>query len=216
MRPGLIAYSHNMTGTWKTSCFVWLDSSTAHNDLTDEAHRLPETELRVLSELKAVPGDLTRIAQRFSSDVERVSAIAREWIERGLIVPSGEDESRKFSVKRVDIETCSHCNARCKFCPQSEQPKQKNFMSAELFDRIVQQIAPYHPTWVSLNAFSEPLLDPQFVDRCRALEERGILIALFTNGTVLRPNVLDYLAGTRGFSRSRLIFPRTIRRNGRN
>ena len=67
-------------------------------------------------------------------------------------------------------------------------------MTPELYREIVSQIAPYRPEWVSLNAFSEPLLDPHFLDRCRALDEAGLRIGLFTNATSLRAPLRQYLA----------------------
>jgi sulfatase maturation enzyme AslB (radical SAM superfamily) len=193
--------------TWKTSCFVWFDGATARNDLTDEVFELPADELRILSDLKTAPADLTQMAERLLWDPERTAAVVRQWIEQQLIVPSTADEGKEFSVKRVDIETGSHCNARCGFCPQSERPKPKHFMTLDLFDRVVQQIAPYRPAWVALNNFSEPLLDPYFVERCRRLDAHGLKVALFTNATVLKPNVIEYISTSQVLYSVTINFP---------
>jgi len=177
--------------TWKTSCFVWLDNLVANNDLLDQKHLLTESEARLLTALKT-----TQANPPNSVGDQTAHDNFHRLLELGLIVPASQDEGRKFSVKRVDIETCTHCNARCLFCPQSEHPKPKQFMSLELFQRAVEQIAPYRPDWVALNNFSEPFLDPLFVERCMYLEAHALKVALFTNATVLRPHVAEYLASS--------------------
>lgn len=193
--------------TWKTSCFVWIDGYTVRNDLTDQAFDLRADELQVLSDLKKGPADLAQISRHLSWTVERTAAVMEPWIDKHFIVPNATDEGEKFSVKFVDIETGSHCNAHCGFCPQSELPKPKHFMTLELFDRVVQQIAPYRPTWVSLNHFSEPLLDPDFVERCRRLDTHGLQVALFTNATVLKRRVVEYISNSRVLCRLFINFP---------
>jgi hypothetical protein len=62
-------------------------------------------------------------------------------------------------------------------------------MPAELFERVVAQVAPFRPQWVALNHFSEPLLDPEFLVRCRTLFAHRLPLALFTNATALAPSV---------------------------
>ncbi len=96
-------------------------------------------------------------------------------------------------MHRVDIETCSHCNARCQYCPVSLDPKPKHVMPLDLFEHIARQIAPHQPDWVALNNFSEPLLDPFFLERCRCLENLGLKIALLTNASIMKPAILEYL-----------------------
>jgi sulfatase maturation enzyme AslB (radical SAM superfamily) len=164
--------------------------AVAINDLTDQRHELSAIELKAVWELRAKPGDLRRLAATLGCPVEPVLA---RLVDLKLVVPGDVDESRKFTVKRVDIETCTHCNARCLFCPQSEMPKRKHVMALDLFERAVREIAPHHPDWVSLNQFSEPLLDPYFMERCRLLEAHGLKAALFTNATVLGSGIAEYL-----------------------
>lgn len=182
--------------TWKTSCFVWIRGLTATNDLTDEKHVLTAIERQILSELQTEPTDLKGLARRLARPANDTTPLLDSLVERGLVVPFEEDESSKYSVNRVDIEIGSHCNARCQYCPVSLDPKPKHVMSMELFELAVRQVAPHHPEWVALNNFSEPLLDPFFVERCRYLEEHGLKVALFTNASILRPAIREYLAGS--------------------
>src|SRR5579872_6384586 len=136
---------------WKTSCFVWVADSVATNDLTGERHHLTGIEQAMVSQLKAAPSGPEAIAGRLACDPIDSAAAFSSLIERGLLVPELEDEAGKFTVKRVDIETCSHCNARCQYCPVSLDPKPKHVMPLELFEHIARQVAPHHPDWVALN-----------------------------------------------------------------
>ena len=144
-----------LSDMWKTSCFVWLEGPVANNDLRDVKHNLTEIEIKILSDLKMAPGSFPEIAQRLEGSNQIAQETLDKFVEWGLIVPAWEDEGRKFSVKRVDIETCTHCNARCSFCPQSEQPKPKHVMTLDLFQRVVRQIAPYRPVPLPGNLWTE-------------------------------------------------------------
>lgn len=186
-----------LSETWKTSCFVWMRDSVAINDLTDVSQPLAPFEQRVVFELKTAPAGIQALARRLETTEEHIAPVLRSLVDRSLLAPADEDESYKYSVNRVDIETNSHCNARCQYCPVSIDPKPKRIMPLELFRHIVSQIAPHRPEWVSLNSFSEPLLDPFFVERCRDLEAGGLRVALFTNATVLKPAVREYLGKSR-------------------
>src|SRR5215470_14713243 len=50
-------------------------------------------------------------------------------------------ESRRTHLLYVSLETCTSCNHRCPFCPVSVEPRDKEVMSQELFESIVDQIA---------------------------------------------------------------------------
>jgi hypothetical protein len=198
----------------KTSCFVWFDGDFAVHDLTDEQRRIDPVERQILSALKTVPRALSGIQAPLGFTDADITAAAESLVAGGFLVPAAEDESARFAVTRVDIETISHCNARCGFCPQSNDPKPRQVMTIELFEEIARKIAPYAPRAVALNNFSEPLLDPMFVERCRILEHHGLTVALLTNATVLRPAVLD-ICGTRTYcSRSPSICRATMPRSG--
>ena len=43
-------------------------------------------------------------------------------------------------LQYIDIETVRHCNARCVFCPQSQDPLPANTMSIKLFENICKKI----------------------------------------------------------------------------
>jgi len=97
----------------------------------------------------------------------------------------------------VDIETVSHCNARCVFCPQSQDPLPANTMSLELFEHICKELRKtnklYKHFYVVLNHYGEPLLDKFFKERVKLLEKYRIDLQLYTNGTKLDKDKVDFL-----------------------
>ena len=186
-----------LTRPLKTSCFVWIAEGIATNDLTDEQRSLSAAEQDLLSRLRSTPAPVASLPIPMTKDVEACSGTVQSLVNAGFLVPADDDESDRFAINRVDVETVSHCNARCGFCPVSIDPKPKQVMPLDLFALIAAQVAPYAPRSVALNNFSEPLLDPWFVERCTVLERHGLTVALFTNATVLRPATLEYLKKSR-------------------
>ena len=97
----------------------------------------------------------------------------------------------------VDIETVSHCNARCTFCPQSQAPLPANTMSIELFEHICKELRKtnklYKHFYMVLNHYGEPLLDKFFEERIVLLDKYKIDLQLHTNGTKLDEDKVTFL-----------------------
>ena len=51
------------------------------------------------------------------------------------------------------------------------------------------------------------MLDPYFIERCRRLDAHGLKVALFTNATVLKPSVIEYLASSQVLYSVTINFP---------
>src|SRR6266566_194904 len=100
-----------LTQIWKTSCFAWVRDSIATNDLTDEKHPVTPLEQGILSDLRIAPVGLESLIGRSARTGEDITPVLRSLVESDLLVPVEEDESGRFSINRVDIETGSHCNA---------------------------------------------------------------------------------------------------------
>lgn len=191
--------------TWKASCYAWLEGPRAGNDLDDHRYSLDATELALFTALRSAPAGLAALSS--AEPRATVRAALGRLVDRQLVVPADTDEGRRFSVRRVDIETSSHCNARCGFCPQSLEPRPRHLMTEEFFERVLGELAPFRPDWVAFNHFSEPLLDPLFRSRCESLLRHGLKLALFTNGTALRPAVSRWLAESGVLFRAAVNFP---------
>jgi hypothetical protein len=67
-------------------------------------------------------------------------------------------------------------------------------MSQELFAIILQSLSSLPLSWVALNHYNEPLLDPQFLDKASLLARYGRRLRLYTNGILLSPQYSRTLA----------------------
>jgi len=131
---------------------------------------------------------------------------ALERLERGL--PAGVDpgvlehlrterfliedvfaESRRTHLLCVSLETCTSCNHRCPFCPVSVEPREREVMSKELFESIVDQVLAFAGTGfvVSLSNYNEPTFDPLFEERVRYLFAKSIPVSILTNASGFTP-----------------------------
>ena len=145
---------------------------------------------------------LTGISIR--KDGEEYRALGR--IEKGLPVEAGsaavehlraarfliEDldaETRRSHLLFLSLETCTTCNHRCPFCPVSVDPREREVMSQELFESIVDQViaAAGREVVVFLSNYNEPTIDPLFEERCRALFARGVPVSVLTNASNFTP-----------------------------
>jgi radical SAM protein with 4Fe4S-binding SPASM domain len=175
----------------KTSAFVYLTGSTLSNDLENVEYQLDREDVEILKQLAIVPASLESLTAYDPSRSQRVQRLINDH----LIVEESKDETGEFVPHRVDIETCRQCNARCRYCPQSVAPKARGVMPLDLFELILSSLGEQVPQWVALNHYGEPLLDPFFKDRVRLLRARGLLLNLFTNGTLLKESLIEFLAG---------------------
>jgi radical SAM protein with 4Fe4S-binding SPASM domain len=99
--------------------------------------------------------------------------------------------------ERLQIESHSHCNRSCWFCPRivdrtgtylDEQgaPVREQMPTALILDLLGQAKAMGFGGRVGFHHYSEPLLDPRHLDLAWAARERGLQPVLVTNGDVLR------------------------------
>jgi MoaA/NifB/PqqE/SkfB family radical SAM enzyme len=135
-------------------------------------------EYRVLSRIeKGLPVDAS------SPALEHLRA-ARFFIE------DLEAETRRSHLLFLSLETCTSCNHRCPFCPVSVDPRERQVMSQELFESIVDQVveAGGRGVVVFLSNYNEPTVDPLFEERCRALFARGLSVSVLTNASNFTPD----------------------------
>jgi MoaA/NifB/PqqE/SkfB family radical SAM enzyme len=106
-----------------------------------------------------------------------------------FLIEDVEAEARRTRLLYVSLETCTSCNHRCPFCPVSVSPRDREVMSQELFESILDQVveAGGKSTVVFLSNYNEPTVDPLFEERVRALFARGIPTSLLTNASHLDP-----------------------------
>ncbi len=130
---------------------------------------------------------LARISQGLPAGVDP-SVLAHLRAERFLIEDAFA-ESRRTHLLYVSLETCTSCNHRCPFCPVSVAPRDKEVMSQELFERIVDEIAEFgdEKVVVSLSNYNEPTFDPLFEERIRYLFAKRIPVSILTNASGFTP-----------------------------
>lgn len=115
-------------------------------------------------------------------------AFCQKLLAMQVLFPASCDVFRQYVVRYADVEICSHCNARCRFCPVSDDPLPRQSMSDELFEVIAAQLAGIATLkWVSLNHYNEPLLDRTFDTKAAVLARYGLRLRLYTNASMLLP-----------------------------
>lgn len=89
-----------------------------------------------------------------------------------------------LAFRRAAIETVSHCNHRCVYCPVSVDLFPKGVMTDEVFHKVMSRLFEYQPFWerISLNHYGEPTLDPDLVPRIFNCLHRTGQVLINTNG----------------------------------
>lgn len=176
----------------KTSIFVYHTGNIVFNDLTNQGFKCSPDDQQLLAQLSVAPASLAALS---ADDPDpRLPERVGRLVAARLLVPAWQDETGQFALLRVDIETCRQCNARCQYCPQSVAPKARGVMTPELFAHVLSSLGATRPEWVALNHYGEPLLDPHFRERVQLLRERQFPLHLFTNGTLLRDSLIEFLS----------------------
>lgn len=98
----------------------------------------------------------------------------------------------------VDIEISTLCNMKCPMCYTTTADYKKNvprqFMSFDLFKKIVDECARYHIYSIRLSLRGESLINPDVVSMVAYAKKHGIHeIATLTNGLILTPELFEQL-----------------------
>ena len=104
----------------------------------------------------------------------------------------------KMKEKRAplsfDIEITARCNNACRHCYINLPANDKNAAAKELsvgeIDRIASEAVELGAFWCLVTG-GEPLLRPDFSDIYLALKKKGLLVSVFTNATLLRPEHIE-------------------------
>ena len=106
----------------------------------------------------------------------------------------------KVAGKRIPIvgslEVTFRCNLRCVHCYVAHGHRGiagKQELTYTEICGILDQIVDEGCLWLLLTG-GEPLLRPDLLDICTYAKGKGLLLTLFTNGTLITPRIADYLA----------------------
>ncbi len=96
-----------------------------------------------------------------------------------------------------NMELTARCNLRCRPCyintpPQSREALAKELTTTEVF-RILDQLADAGCLCLLLTG-GEPLLRTDFPDLYLYAKRKGLFLSLFTNGTLITPEIADMFA----------------------
>ena len=109
---------------------------------------------------------------------------------------------RKMAEKRIPlgggIELTFRCNVRCAHCYIDHNDLQKELTYEEIC-AILDQAVEEGCLWLLITG-GEPLVRKDFVDIYTYAKKKGMLITLFTNGTLIDESLADYLQDWRPFS----------------
>ena len=112
----------------------------------------------------------------------------------------------KVANQRIPIsgslELTYRCNIKCQHCYvthcQPDYADQKELTLTEI-QSIIDQVVDEGCLWFLLTG-GEPLVRPDFLEIYQYLKRKGLLVSLFTNGTLLTPRLADTLVEWRPFS----------------
>jgi len=121
----------------------------------------------------------------------------------------------KVAGQRIPIvgslELTFRCNLRCVHCYVAHGhrgiPGRQELTRAEICD-ILGQVVDEGCLWLLLTG-GEPLLRPDFLDIYTYAKRKGLILTLFTNGTLLTPPMVDHLAEWRPFVVEITLYGRT-------
>src|SRR3989337_1573505 len=101
----------------------------------------------------------------------------------------------KVSSKRIPIsgtlEITSNCNLKCVHCYVVPNKRGNELSTKEVF-RLFDELAVEGCLWLLITG-GEPLVRPDFEKIYVRAKEKGFLITLFTNATLISPRIADLL-----------------------
>ena len=87
---------------------------------------------------------------------------------------------KKF--KRIYIEITNICNLSCNFCPKTG--RELKFMDEESFAHIAKALKP-HTDHIYFHLMGEPFLNPKLGRFLEICSEKGLMVNITTNGTLI-------------------------------
>jgi len=114
----------------------------------------------------------------------------------------GVSVSKRIPISGT-IEVTERCNNRCAHCyvnlPLKDQIARSNELTFEEHCRILDEITAAGCLWVCFTG-GEIFIRKDFLDIYTYAKRKGLLVTLFTNGTMITPQIADYLLKWRPFS----------------
>ncbi len=105
------------------------------------------------------------------------------------------------------LELTFRCNMRCVHCYVAHSPQGQELSFAEMC-RILDQVTDEGCLWLLLTG-GDPLMRPDALEIYLYAKRKGLIVTLFTNGTLITPAIADRLAEWRPFAIEITLYGRT-------
>ncbi|MCA1622490.1 MAG: radical SAM protein [Acidobacteria bacterium] len=116
------------------------------------------------------------------------------WLsENGRLNGSFTKVEREPHLKRLQIELTRHCNLRCGYCYSMSGPSVRTKLLIEQVEAILDDALDLGCIWIDYTG-GEPLLYRDWQRALKAARERGMVVSLHSNGTLLNEKNLTFLA----------------------
>lgn len=103
--------------------------------------------------------------------------------------PSVELKSR---LENVSFETTKQCNLRCKHCYTNASAKLQDELTTEEIKGFIDELADIGVLSITFTG-GEPLMHPDIVELMKYAKKKPLTVLLFTNGTLLTPDIVKTL-----------------------
>ena len=134
-------------------------------------------------------------------------------------IPYGEFSERlhdKGANRRLllgaSLELTERCNLRCAHCyinrPAGDRQAQNRELTFSQWAQLLDEMAAAGCLWLLMSG-GEPLLRPDFREIYSYAKKQGMIITLFTNGTLLTPELADFLQEWPPFEVEITVYGRT-------
>lgn len=108
--------------------------------------------------------------------------------------PLWQKVNKRQALVQLEFELTARCNNNCKHCyinlPADDKQARKNELSSIEIVDIASQAVEMGALWCLLTG-GEPLLRPDFKDIYLALKKMGLLIAVYTNATLISSEIIE-------------------------
>ena len=97
----------------------------------------------------------------------------------------------KYSAapRTVNIESTSHCNAKCLTCPHPYHQRVRGIMDDDLYVKVLDECIDLGVKKIHLQNFGEPLIDRKLPEKIKMAKDRGIeTVKIISNASALTEN----------------------------
>ena len=106
-----------------------------------------------------------------------------------------EKMKHEGSVISFDLEITARCNNNCRHCyinlPADDEKAQENELSFNEIKKIIDEAVSLGALWCLITG-GEPLLRKDFFDIYLYLKKKGLLVSVFTNGTLITRKHMEF------------------------